>query len=822
MLKTVEFFEIREVNKGEYFLHEGEPSKFFAGLIKGKISFRKSKIINRDTNELVYKHLYKVSLLRKPTIKIKTKGSKSITLNPKDLNFADNEYNEKLKKIKNNLNLRRSREFLKKNHRFSVKINWSTLKSQMSLMRNKYSTKQEYRIIKENFDPQKYIVKEEELFQASAGYCFGEWALIYNQPRSASVVALEDCVFFILDEAIFSRTFLKCVNNSEHKKKKFVIENLFPFNILNERQSSLYKNIVPINCERNQIVFNEGDKSDKIYLIYLGTFILEKKYKHKNFSVLSLEKGCIVGLESIFEGEDSKYKCTLKLTSYDDLGLIFSCSVNKLVPFIINKMKERFKKNYLLFLKSSEEFYLNNINISEKMFFKKKEIIIDEEEKTKQQRHKSNRIKKSRYLSFNHLNIINENNNNNSNNDRFYEKDNNYNKRISFEKMNKYNNNIKSKINVDIFPYLLKNSNDSKNNLSSKKLNTSNKDVTVTFIKNNKDDIIKLQINNGKNDNKSSGYNNNDKNNFIFRTVNNKRKNTFSRINKQRKEKQKEIIKEKDEKDEIDKSIEGEKSIENYKKKKNIIEKNKINELLSFNNSSNNNNESNTERTERINMIGNAISTCEMSNANKLSRDQDNIINIINDKSSYKTIKSSYKTNEGKLVDNSTNCDFTNTNNTNYSISRKEKLKKHNKKKLGLLTLKIRDNNNYKYNSKIILTKRIENTYLNLTPVKDYKNRINVNIQKYVNYLLSNEKEPEPLSPVKKNLSPFKSRDKDCINISEEKKNYKTSFNRSRNMNNCNLEYKTINGSHLKFLTNDIFTFNSGKYNLPLMTQNFI
>ena len=278
--------------------------------------------------------------------------------------------------------------------RLSVIPNYTAIKSQLSLIKNKYSSQQEYRVVKEHFDPRKYIVKEEELFQAGAGYCFGEWALIYNQPRSASVVTLEDCIFFTLDEKIFSKTFLKCLNNSEHKKKKFAMEHLFPFELFKERQSSIYKNIIPINCERNQIVFNEGDKADTLYLIYLGTFILERKYKHKNFKVLSLEKGSIVGFESIFEEEENKkYKCTLKLTSYDELGLVFSCNVNKLLPYIINKMKEAFTKNYSLYLETTEEFYLNNINIQKKMFFKKKD------EKDEDQKDTINNKKNKTFLS---------------------------------------------------------------------------------------------------------------------------------------------------------------------------------------------------------------------------------------------------------------------------------------------------------------------------------------------------------------------------------------------------------------------------------------
>ena len=109
---------------------------------------------------------------------------------------------------------------------------------------------------------------------------------------------------------------------------------------MDERQLSIYKNIIPITCKRNQIIFNEGDISDSIYLIYLGRFTLEKKFGIKKYRVLDLERGSIVGLESIFEGENSKYKCTLKLSPGLDVGLIFKLKINKLRPYIVNQMKK--------------------------------------------------------------------------------------------------------------------------------------------------------------------------------------------------------------------------------------------------------------------------------------------------------------------------------------------------------------------------------------------------------------------------------------------------------------------------------------------------
>ena len=197
--------------------------------------------------------------------------------------------------------------------------------------------------------------------------------MIYNQPRSASIYTLEDCVFFTLNEVFFKNSFLKCLNNSEATKKKFVIENLFPFELINDRQSNIYKNIIPINCTRDQIIFNENQNSDTLYLIYYGIFTYEKNFGDKKFNMLSLEKGSIVGLESLFEGEKSKYKCSLKLKSGVEFGVIFSIKINKLVPLIIQKMQKKFIENYEIYLNLTKYAYLNNVNLQKKMFTVKSE-----------------------------------------------------------------------------------------------------------------------------------------------------------------------------------------------------------------------------------------------------------------------------------------------------------------------------------------------------------------------------------------------------------------------------------------------------------------
>ena len=707
-------------------------------------------------------------------------------------NENEEEGQANIKKIRDNLNLNKNVKF---QHRFSLIENHSNIKSYMSLNQDAYAKQQEYKVVKEHFDPKKYIVTEEELFTAGAGYCFGEWALIYNQPRAASVYTLEDCVFFILEEKNFKKSFLKSLINSESRKKKFVIENLFPFNILKERQSSLYKNIVPINIERNQVVFKEGDKSDTIFLIYLGTFILEKKYKNKKFNVLSLEKGSIVGLESIFEGENSNYKCTLKLNSYDNFGLIFACNVNKLVPYIIKKMKEHFKNNYLLYLKSSEEFYLNNINILRKKFFKKKEDEVDDK---KEKENLNLNIKSKGFLSLTNLNKID--------------------KKILLGDLKKIRKNIKfttKKIKVGSFPFLIKNNaNKSKNKTINKNLKRS-----TSYVVKNSHGKIQFKIEEKDIDNYKKRrpkrlktyFNYSSKSNIIINDINDDEDNKSSNEEEKNKEEDNKqniniednnrvSIRENKFKKDINQinyiEVSNEnKIIETYrsKTKYNMIKKDKINELLNINHID--------SVTERIDKVMNSISQCQISKINKCNRGD-----LTNKTSSVKFCSQQLK-NDSQNFET-----YSNTIRTTYPLL-KDRINKQ-KTKFGFFEF---SRNKKRFNSKNLLTKNNKKIKFSISPIKCHKNKFG--IKKYINYLLSNKNDP-----IKK--EDFHHTNSKIIIHSEEKRDTKSmSLNntilKTRNKKTEESNYngiKSINDSEINF-KNNIFTFNSGIYTLPLMTH---
>ena len=392
---------------------------------------------------------------------------------------------------------------------------------------------QPYKIVKEYFDPKYYIVTEEELFKADPGYFFGEWALIYNQPRSASVIALEDSIFITLDEKIFSKTFLKCLTMTEHRKKKFILENLFPFNLYNDRRNSLYKDLIPKSYVRNQIIFSEGDNADSIYLIYSGTFILEKYYRNRLFRFKSVEKGSILGLESLYETEEENkiYKCTLKLSSLNEFGTVVICRISKLVPYILDKMKTEFKNMYSIYIKSNEEFYEKNINYEKKILVKinKKKMysyeelekyiedcnLIDKEEKLKNKKIKFNTLEQKKLtkrpkIPKNDLNIKIDNINNINNNNNKDE----FNKIRRNMKKSRTIKLIKNNKKSDVL-YTEKRCN-KKRCFIFKRMNTimigRNK---INLNKENNDQIITSNENNQNNNNINKSLDENDKNNKI-------------------------------------------------------------------------------------------------------------------------------------------------------------------------------------------------------------------------------------------------------------------------------------------------------------------
>ena len=150
------------------------------------------------TKEIEIKPVYKI-ILKKPSI-VPVSGHRLSTtidlsnfvnkINSKNITML-NAKSDTIKEIKNEKNL----NSIKFDDYDINQINQD--KTVRGLKTSKSIRQKNYLIVKEHFDEDKYEFIEEELFVRGEGYCFGEWALIYNQPRSASIYTLEDSIFLL-------------------------------------------------------------------------------------------------------------------------------------------------------------------------------------------------------------------------------------------------------------------------------------------------------------------------------------------------------------------------------------------------------------------------------------------------------------------------------------------------------------------------------------------------------------------------------------------------------------------------------------------------
>lgn len=152
---------------------------------------------------------------------------------------------------------------------------------------------------------------EEERTRMNPGMCFGEWALIYKIPRTASAYCLNDVDVFYLERDVFEATLSKTIVKAELEKKKFVTQKI-PLLGNCGRIADILSAINPLFFDKNQIVYSEFDPSDSLYVIYQGECCLTSGNKYQsrfeleeNKETLSpvyhFDKGAILGLETVHQ-----------------------------------------------------------------------------------------------------------------------------------------------------------------------------------------------------------------------------------------------------------------------------------------------------------------------------------------------------------------------------------------------------------------------------------------------------------------------------------------------------------------------------------------
>lgn len=129
------------------------------------------------------------------------------------------------------------------------------------------------------------------------GDSFGELALLYNAPRSASIKALTNCQFWAIDRITF-RNVVSEVTTKQFKENREFLNKVPFFDAMTERQKDSIAGVILAQVFRpGENIISQGDAASSYYIIQSGTAECIKDDK----SVRMLHEGDSFGEQALYE-----------------------------------------------------------------------------------------------------------------------------------------------------------------------------------------------------------------------------------------------------------------------------------------------------------------------------------------------------------------------------------------------------------------------------------------------------------------------------------------------------------------------------------------
>ncbi|EAS04142.2 cyclic nucleotide-binding domain protein (macronuclear) [Tetrahymena thermophila SB210] len=118
--------------------------------------------------------------------------------------------------------------------------------------------------------------------QLQEGQTFGEMALIYNQPRLATIHTFQETILAVLTKRDF-RLIMKKAEMRQIKGELKFLKQVYLFQSWSyENLRDIYLNSEQVQLQIGQNVFKEDDPADSIYIIKRGSFLLSKQVQLAN------------------------------------------------------------------------------------------------------------------------------------------------------------------------------------------------------------------------------------------------------------------------------------------------------------------------------------------------------------------------------------------------------------------------------------------------------------------------------------------------------------------------------------------------------------
>jgi len=146
------------------------------------------------------------------------------------------------------------------------------------------------------------IKNNTERFVLRAGQFFGEMSLLSGRPRQASARASNDCILIETPRRIMAKLMNSNDEVAEGINRVFIMRALqaaFNPKLSHEQMNKLAISIELLEFKAKEIIYNEGEQGDEMYLIRSGTVSLSKGKGAQKQTTLQLQSGDLVGQMSL-------------------------------------------------------------------------------------------------------------------------------------------------------------------------------------------------------------------------------------------------------------------------------------------------------------------------------------------------------------------------------------------------------------------------------------------------------------------------------------------------------------------------------------------
>lgn len=128
------------------------------------------------------------------------------------------------------------------------------------------------KVYKPKSDPRDPNLEQYVMFtkEMNSGAGFGELALIYNDKRSASIIAIEPCECYVLDGVLCKQMIIQSSMQKRSNHAGF-LNGIKLFDGLEGQQKlKLVDGLMQINLKKDDFVFKEGDEGMEFFIIEKG------------------------------------------------------------------------------------------------------------------------------------------------------------------------------------------------------------------------------------------------------------------------------------------------------------------------------------------------------------------------------------------------------------------------------------------------------------------------------------------------------------------------------------------------------------------------